>query len=111
MTIATQPLGSTMADNDAARWRAGWWVRPAIALGLWLVTFIAVVVAQKDVGIARDETVYMGHGSKYARWWVDAISGKSGTISEKGITAAFGGKGMTDNNREHPPLMKTAFGF
>ncbi|HUQ05211.1 MAG TPA: glycosyltransferase family 39 protein [Kofleriaceae bacterium] len=100
-----------MAETDASRWRGRWWARPLIALALWLVTFAMVVVAQRDIGIARDETVYMGHGSKYARWWIDAITGKDGTISEKGITAAWGGKGATDNNREHPPLMKTAFGF
>ena len=88
-----------------------WWTRPAIALVLWILTFALVVVAQEDVGIARDETVYMGHGSKYARWWLDAIEGKKGTISEKGITASWGGRGLTDNNREHPPLMKTAFGM
>ena len=111
MTIATQPTGSTMADDDPAKWRRGWWVRPAIAFALWIATFALVVVAQEDVGIARDETVYMGHGSKYARWWLDAIEFKKGTISEKGITASWGGRGLTDNNREHPPLMKTAFGM
>ncbi|MBZ0233609.1 MAG: glycosyltransferase family 39 protein [Deltaproteobacteria bacterium] len=88
-----------------------WWIRPVVALGLWLAAFVMVVHAQGDVGIARDETVYMGHGSKYARWWLDTLGGKDGMVSEKGITASWGGKGATDNNREHPPLMKTAFGL
>jgi 4-amino-4-deoxy-L-arabinose transferase-like glycosyltransferase len=105
------PTGATLSDPAPARWRRRWWMEPLVAILLWLVAFAMVVESQKNVGIARDETVYMGQGSKYARWWLDAITGKSGTTSEKGITASWGGKGATDNNREHPPLMKTAFGF
>lgn len=87
------------------------WLRPALALGLGLLALALVLAAQRDVGIARDETVYMGHGSKYARWWLDLVGGKDGTLSEQTITAHWGGRGMTDNNREHPPLMKTLFGL
>jgi hypothetical protein len=65
---------------------------------------------QRDVGIARDETVYMHHGSRYADWWIDLVTA-DGAASEQAITATWGGKGPTDNNREHPPLMKTLFGF
>src|SRR5678816_1006394 len=50
-------------------------------------------------------------GAKYAHWWIDLVTFESGTLSEKGITATFGGPRPTDNNREHPPLMKTLFGF
>jgi hypothetical protein len=76
-----------------------------IAAVLGVVTIVAVGVAQRSQGIVRDEVVYMNHGSKYAKWWVD------GDATEKSITDHFGGKGATDNNREHPPLMKTLFGF
>ncbi len=88
-----------------------WLQRLLIALALWLASFSLVMCAQRDVGIARDETVYMGHGSKYARWWLDLLGGKGSMASEKAITAHFGGRGPTDNNREHPPLMKTMFGL
>ncbi len=110
-SIPTTPAGGRVATTDARVWRKGWWIRSAVALGLWLAAFVLVVSAQGDVGIARDETVYMGHGTKYARWWLDTLGGKDGQVSEKGITASWGGKGATDNNREHPPLMKTAFGL
>ncbi len=88
-----------------------WWLRPALAFGLWLVAFTLVIVAQREVGIARDETVYMGQGTRYARWWLDLAGGTDGMATEKSITAHFGGRGLTDNNREHPPLMKTLFGL
>lgn len=90
---------------------ARWWLRPAVALALWIASFALVLSAQQDLGIARDETVYMGQGSKYATWWLDLVTGKDGMTREKVITAHFGGPGMTDNNREHPPLMKTLFGL
>jgi len=85
--------------------------RRLTAAALGLSAFIAVVVAQEDVGVARDEVVYISSGAKYAHWWIDLVSFQSGTLSEKGITASFGGPRATDNNREHPPLMKTLFGF
>ncbi|MBA3542509.1 MAG: glycosyltransferase family 39 protein, partial [Deltaproteobacteria bacterium] len=83
-----------------------------VALG-WLlaaVTTTVVVVEQRDIGIARDEMVYVGSGSHYADWWLGKWS-SLGTLSKADITRAFGGPGATDNNREHPPLMKTLFGF
>jgi 4-amino-4-deoxy-L-arabinose transferase-like glycosyltransferase len=77
-----------------------------ITAGVLLVISTALVLwLQRDVGLARDEVVYMNAGSKYADWWT------SPEISEEGITAAWGGDQPTDNNREHPPLMKTLFGF
>jgi hypothetical protein len=84
-----------------ARW-IGW--------GLALITTIAVVVNQRDVGIARDEVVYMQNGARYADWWIGLVTFRHG-ISETSITRTFGGPGATDNNREHPPLMKTLFGL
>ncbi|HEY4239328.1 MAG TPA: glycosyltransferase family 39 protein [Kofleriaceae bacterium] len=77
---------------------------------LVLLTILAVTVNQRDVGIARDETVYIRYGDQYASWWTGLFTGKS-KLSTKSITATFGGPAPTDNNREHPPLMKYAFGF
>jgi hypothetical protein len=78
--------------------------------------FAAVALAQRDVGVARDERVYIDHGRRYARWWIDLLDptgagGERGVLSEKRITATFGGPRPTDGNREHPPLMKTLIGL
>jgi 4-amino-4-deoxy-L-arabinose transferase-like glycosyltransferase len=85
--------------------------RRLTAAALALTAFLSVVLAQRDVGIARDEATYIASGAKYARWWIDLVTFESGTASEKRITATFGGPEATDNNREHPPLMKTLFGL
>ncbi len=87
------------------------WLVRVIGLVLFVGALAIALAAQRDVGIARDETVYMGAGDGYARWWIDLATGKDGTLSEQQITAHFGGPGLTDHNREHPPLMKTLFGF
>lgn len=84
--------------------------RRLIAAALALVSFIAVMAAQREHGIARDEVPYMTYGARYARWWIDLVSLRGGA-SERRITETFGGPQATDNNREHPPLMKTLFGF
>ncbi|MBA3453254.1 MAG: glycosyltransferase family 39 protein [Deltaproteobacteria bacterium] len=70
---------------------------------LALLTTIVVIGNQQDVGVARDEVVYMQHGSRYADWWLG--------FGKADITKTFGGPGATDNNREHPPLIKTLFGL
>jgi 4-amino-4-deoxy-L-arabinose transferase-like glycosyltransferase len=76
-----------------------------------MAAFVGVLAAQRDHGIARDEVPYMTHGVKYARWWIDLATMRAGTASERRITETFGGVRPTDNNREHPPLMKTLFGL
>lgn len=81
-----------------------------LALCLGIVATIAVVHNQREVGIARDETVYMTYGSRYAAWWSNVITGRV-PVDRNSITATFGGPGATDNNREHPPLMKTLSGL
>jgi hypothetical protein len=83
------------------------WVAAAV---LALATAAAVLVAQRDQGLARDEIVYMHSGSAYWQWWTDLLRGVDGTATRAGITARFGGAAATANNREHPPLMKTLFG-
>jgi len=82
----------------------------ATAVALALVASTLVLVLQRDVGVARDETVYMHHGSQYADWWLGLLTGDSGA-GERAIEKTWGGKDPTANNREHPPLMKTAFGL
>jgi hypothetical protein len=86
------------------RWarRLGW----ALALG----ATIAVVANQRGVGIARDEVVYMQSGARYADWWTGLVTLQHGP-GEASVTRTFGGPGATDNNREHPPAMKTLFGL
>ena len=79
-------------------------------LALGLVATFTVLHNQRQVGIARDETVYFAHGSQYAAWWRGVMSGQR-ELGEASITATFGGPGATDNNREHPPLIKTASGM
>ena len=85
--------------------------RSLTAVVLVAVSFAWVLVAQKRQGIVRDEVVYMAHGAKYASWWSKYLSGAAGLSTEEQITAHFGGRAPTANNREHPPLMKTLFGF
>lgn len=86
--------------------------RSARLLGwaLALATTIAVVANQRDVGIARDEVIYMQSGARYADWWIGLVTRGDG-LDRAAITRTFGGPGATDNNREHPPLMKTLFGL
>jgi hypothetical protein len=78
-----------------------------------LLVFATTIVAmdQRGHGVVRDEVVYMNAGTSYANWWAKLVTLESGTVTEKSITAAFGGPRVTDNNSEHPPLMKTLFGI
>jgi 4-amino-4-deoxy-L-arabinose transferase-like glycosyltransferase len=89
---------------------AGPWTRRLIGWALALAATLAVVANQRDVGIARDEVVYMQSGARYASWWIGLVTGTHG-ITERSVTQTFGGPGATDNNREHPALMKTLFGL
>ncbi len=95
--------GWLRVSQRARRWLIG--------AALALVAAVSVISAQREHGIARDEVPYMSHGAKYARWWIDLASGRDGTATRRHITETFGGPGATDNNREHPPLMKTLFGM
>ena len=77
---------------------------------LAIATTIAVIANQRGVGIARDEVVYMQAGARYADWWIGLVTLQHGK-DEASVTRTFGGPGATDNNREHPPAMKTLFGL
>lgn len=71
---------------------------------------IAVLLHQRDVGIARDETVYMSVGQRYAEWWSGVLTFHHG-VSTAGIAATFGGPNGGPQNPEHPPLVKTLAGL
>ncbi len=77
---------------------------------LALLTTIVVIGNQQNVGVARDEVVYMQHGTRYADWWLGLATLDHGA-SKANITKSWGGPGATDNNKEHPPLIKTLFGL
>ncbi|HEX2689813.1 MAG TPA: glycosyltransferase family 39 protein [Kofleriaceae bacterium] len=81
-----------------------------IGWALALVTTLVVVANQRGVGIARDEVVYMQNGARYADWWIGLVMLDHG-VGVRSVTQTFGGPNPTDNNREHPPLMKTLFGL
>lgn len=81
-----------------------------LGLALAIATTLAVLANQRDVGLARDELVYMQHGARYADWWIGLVKLDHGA-GRAAITRTFGGPGATDNNREHPPLGKTLFGL
>lgn len=91
-----------------------WQWRPSkqaiVGWALALITVLAVLGNQQDVGIARDETVYFSAGTRYAQWWRGLVTFEHG-ISRQSITSTFGGADPTANNREHPPLVKTAIGM
>ncbi len=87
------------------------WSRARIVgLLFFLCTVLVVTVNQQEIGIARDETIYMGVGTNYAKWWRGLVTFDHG-VSAADITRTWGGKNATDNNREHPPLIKTAMGM
>ncbi len=75
-----------------------------------LVTTVTVLMLQRDVGIARDETVYMAAGRNYAEWWTGLVKLQHG-LGSAGITATFGGPMGGGGNPEHPPLAKLAAGL
>ena len=84
--------------------------RRLIGWALAVVTVVVVMVNQREVGIARDEVVYIQSGEHYADWWIGLAAFRHG-ISQASVSQGFGGPGATDNNREHPALMKTLFGL
>jgi len=77
---------------------------------LALFTVLLVTTNQQEVGIARDETVYFGAGTRYAEWWLGLVTFEHG-IAKKSITDTFGGAPGGGTNSEHPPLIKTAMGL
>src|SRR5205807_5078814 len=81
--------GAAMTARSDGRRFIGW--------VLAAVTTVVVMVNQRDVGIARDEVVYLQSGARYADWWIGLVTFHHG-VSASGITRTFGGPGATDNN-------------
>ncbi|CAN5917633.1 hypothetical protein BH11MYX3_BH11MYX3_14320 [soil metagenome] len=81
-----------------------------IGLALAVITTVLVMVNQREVGIARDEVVYMSAGSRYADWWIGLVTFDHG-VGRESITKSWGGAPGGGNNTEHPPLVKTMFGL
>jgi 4-amino-4-deoxy-L-arabinose transferase-like glycosyltransferase len=102
---AQRPVGGQPGPAIAGRA-----ARRLIGWVLAVVTAIVVMVNQREVGIARDEVVYIQSGERYADWWIGLVALRHG-ISRASVIQTFGGPGATDNNREHPALMKTLFGL
>ena len=67
---------------------------------------IVVMVNQRDVGIARDEIVYMSAGARYAALVARHVTRRSASRS----TQTWGGPLGGGNNPEHPPFVKTLMG-
>ncbi|HEX4453963.1 MAG TPA: glycosyltransferase family 39 protein [Kofleriaceae bacterium] len=78
-----------------------------IGLLLAIATTVLVLVNQRSVGIARDETVYFTAGDHYADWWVKTLTFRSHATIAQTFGGAFGGEA----NPEHPPLLKLASGL
>jgi 4-amino-4-deoxy-L-arabinose transferase-like glycosyltransferase len=78
----------------------------SIGFLLAVATVVAVMWNQRDVGLARDETVYLGAAPRYAEFWMHPWRG-----GRAGIDATFGGPMGGGNNPEHPPLVKELSGF
>ncbi len=102
---AREPIRDVTAVPAFARRRV---LLMALVLGALATSF--AMHNQRAVGVPRDEVIYMTSGSRYAAWWSGLASGRTGA-GKASITEHFGGRGATDNNREHPPLMKTLGGL
>lgn len=103
-------LVAPAADSASLRARRSRWPWFGILTALFGFALLLHWQTQQRIGIARDETVYMTYGTRYANWWRDVVRGKP-VLTAQAITAHFGGPNPTDNNREHPPLLKTLSGF
>jgi len=72
-----------------------------VGCALVVLTIVVVMVNQRDVGIARDETVYMGAGARYWHWFMHPAA----------IEPTWGGPLGGGNNPEHPPFVKELEGI
>ncbi len=81
----------------------GWVGRHAtglMALGLAVLTFLAVFLRAPQVGSTRDEGFYFSAARSYAGWFEELGRDPSRALSEPVIRRHF------ENNREHPVLVK-----
>lgn len=99
------------AAAESAAGRARRRLHRWLALLVFVLGLVTALANQRRLGVVRDEVIYIGAGKGYARWWLDVATFTGDRVSERAITRTWGGKGATDNNREHPPLMKTLSGL
>jgi hypothetical protein len=97
----------------SARWSGLGPLSPAgvrlLAAGLFVGT-VAILLATLDMGYTRDESFYFRYAMAYQEWFVQAEEAKTPqeverVFSRDPVIATWVG------NFEHPPLMKTLFGF
>ncbi len=80
-----------------------------MALGL-LVGSTAALMATNDMGFTRDESFYFHYGESYQGWFTRL--GRAETPEEvRAVMSRDGVVPTWSGNFEHPPLMKTAFGW
>ncbi len=110
IAVERAPGGGTLAARlDRPAWWRRWLPRATGAL-LFVASLALVLAAQRDVGLARDEVLYMHQGKVYAAWWTGAVTGEP-VLTEEKIDAAWGAGRVDAGNGEHPPLLKTMFGL
>ncbi len=80
-----------------------------IAFLFFCAATMAVMFAQTEQGLARDEIVYVRAGENYASWLTNATSSWE-AFSKQRIEATFGKKLADAGNNEHPPLIKYGIG-
>ncbi|HYO51318.1 ArnT family glycosyltransferase, partial [Archangium sp.] len=76
-----------------------------LALGLWVMGFVALWATESAVGFTRDESVYFHAGESYARWFQQLFREPARALTDTAIVRAW------DYNHEHPVLMKVLFGL
>ncbi|WNG60235.1 glycosyltransferase family 39 protein [Archangium gephyra] len=76
-----------------------------LALGLWVLGFVALWATEAAVGFTRDESVYFYAGESYARWFQQLFREPARALTDAAIVRAW------DYNHEHPALMKELFGL
>ena len=55
----------------------------SVGLILAVITTMLVVANQQEVGLARDEIVYMQNGMRYADWWIGLVKLEHGISKQK----------------------------
>jgi len=76
-----------------------------IALGLWVLAFLVLLLAERAVGFVRDEGIYFASSESYAGWFQLLFQQPSVALTDSAIVSAW------DVNHEHPVLMKELFGL
>ncbi|ADO74037.1 ArnT family glycosyltransferase [Stigmatella aurantiaca] len=76
-----------------------------LAWALWLLAFVALLLAERAVGFVRDEGIYFAASESYANWFRLLFRDPATALTDAAIVRAY------DINHEHPVLMKQLFGL